>query len=211
MSKTFFISDLHFNHKRVIEYDKRPFNDIEDMEEQLIKRWNAAVKPGDCVYILGDLNWSRKPADIVNLLKKLNGDKKLIKGNHDQCTHSTQVKNAFGCYIKELDMIDVDGRNVVLCHYPIASWKQMQRRNPDENAILLYGHVHMTNEYYLFEQYLKMLRNMKGINFEAYNVGAACPWIDYTPRTIEEIRERYNSMKDSIVWDELPSKKPVKD
>lgn len=209
MPKTFFISDTHFGHENVIKYDNRPFASLEEMEEEMIKRWNSAVGKGDNVYILGDFCWTSKPELIVGLLKRLNGNKMLIKGNHDRGLDDKKVKNAFGQYIKETDKICINGKNIVMSHYPIASWKKMQRRNPEENSILLYGHVHMSDEFKLFEKYLDMLREMKQIPIRAYNVGSMCLWMDYQPRTLEEIMERYETMKNEVDWAVLPAKKPV--
>lgn len=193
MGRILFISDLHINHENIIRFDKRPFRDKEHMFYSLIARWNNAVNPDDTVYILGDFIWDKDPHVALSIIKKLNGDKRLIKGNHDRCLHNSKVKNAFGQYVKDMDEIKVNGRNVVMCHYPIASWKHMQGI-PEYSTILLYGHVHMTQEFDMYEEYLDVLHN-KGIPALAYNVGAACPWMDYQPRTLEEIIERYNDYK----------------
>ena len=210
MGRTLFISDLHFGHGNIIKFDGRPFETLEEMEETLIENWNKAVNKGDTVYILGDFHWSRKPEEVLAILKRLNGDKRLIKGNHDQFIHDKKIKNVFGCYIKDTDLIHVNGKNIVMSHYPIASWKKMQRRDPEENAVLLYGHVHMSDEFRLFEQYLEQLREMKGVPIYAFNTGAMTPWMDFTPRTLEQICDRYERMKGEIDWDTLPNKKPVK-
>ena len=53
--KIFFTSDLHFGHENVLRFDNRPFQTIEEMDEELIRRWNAKVGKGDLVYVLGDL------------------------------------------------------------------------------------------------------------------------------------------------------------
>ena len=52
--KVFFTSDLHLGHANVITYDNRPFSSVEEMDEELIRRWNAKVGKGDVVYVLGD-------------------------------------------------------------------------------------------------------------------------------------------------------------
>lgn len=206
MNRIFFISDCHFDHEAILQYDKRPFKTIEEMRNTMIQRWNQSVNKADTVYILGDFTWSSNPDEIVDLLNRLNGNKLLIKGNHDRRTSANKVKNAFGQYIKEIDSIQVNGRKIVLSHYPIASWKQMQRKNPEENAILLYGHVHLSDEFLLFEQYLDRLREMKRVPIQAYNVGAMCPWMDYQPRTLDEIVERYSKMKDYLFEEEYSVK-----
>lgn len=49
-----YISDLHFGHKNVIQFDHRPFSDVEEMDRMLIQAWNTRVYEDDHVYILGD-------------------------------------------------------------------------------------------------------------------------------------------------------------
>ena len=53
--KIFFTSDLHFGHENVLRFDNRPFETVEEMDDELIKRWNDKVAKGDLVYVLGDL------------------------------------------------------------------------------------------------------------------------------------------------------------
>ena len=51
MGKVFFTGDLHFGHENVIAFDNRPFSTVDEMDEELIKRWNAKVGKGDLVYV----------------------------------------------------------------------------------------------------------------------------------------------------------------
>lgn len=53
--KVFFTSDLHFGHANVIRFDNRPFATVEEMDAELIRRWNDKVAKGDLVYVLGDM------------------------------------------------------------------------------------------------------------------------------------------------------------
>ena len=177
----FYIGDLHFGHENVIRFDGRPFTDVKQMENELIRRWNEAVSPEDCIYILGDFAWKR--ADIPSILAKLVGKKYLILGNHDKRTNELRA----GCeWIKEYAVIDDEGTKVVLFHYPIANWKSQYR-----GSVHLYGHVHNTKDHTAFEHYLNICRELK-IPVECYNVGCMMTYMDYTPRTLAEIRERYN-------------------
>ena len=57
MSKKFYISDLHIDHANILGFDNRPFKDVEEMNNELIHRWNDVVSDGDLVYILGDMFW----------------------------------------------------------------------------------------------------------------------------------------------------------
>jgi len=83
----FVISDTHFGHTNSWEKFKRedgsplrPFTSTEEMDETMIERWNAKVKPGDTVYHLGDVVINQKS---LHLVSRLNGRKILIRGNHD--------------------------------------------------------------------------------------------------------------------------------
>lgn len=78
----FVYSDPHFNHKNVIRYSNRPFEDTEDMKESLIQRFNEVVKPTDAVFILGDFGFGTKE-ELSEIVSRLNGYKTLIMGNHD--------------------------------------------------------------------------------------------------------------------------------
>ncbi len=78
----FFTADLHFGHKNVMAFDDRPFKDIESHDAELIDRWNNKVGIDDEVYILGDISWHNS-TKTIEILKQLNGNLHLIKGNHD--------------------------------------------------------------------------------------------------------------------------------
>jgi calcineurin-like phosphoesterase family protein len=83
---TFLISDTHFGHGNMLNFkDKegnpvRPFSSLEEMDETLIQNWNKVVKPTDKIYHLGDVAIARRGLDC---LARCNGDKILIRGNHD--------------------------------------------------------------------------------------------------------------------------------
>lgn len=83
MTMTWFTADPHFGHARIIEYCKRPFGSVEEMNEKLVDNWNGRVRPEDTVYILGDLALG-KVADSLEYVKLLQGNKILIPGNHDK-------------------------------------------------------------------------------------------------------------------------------
>jgi calcineurin-like phosphoesterase family protein len=82
MKETYFSSDHHFGHVKILEYEKqaRPFSSVEEMNEVLIERWNSVVKPEDTIYHLGDFAFGRANVHIAG---RLNGKKRLIMGNHD--------------------------------------------------------------------------------------------------------------------------------
>lgn len=81
MEKLFLISDNHFGAADVIPIFHRPFEDVEEMDDEMIRRWNKVVRPGDTIISLGDFAWG--PEDTGKYLAMLNGKKILIRGNHD--------------------------------------------------------------------------------------------------------------------------------
>lgn len=113
------------------------------------------------------------------MLYQLNGKKYLILGNHDKPTE--EMKACFQ-WVKDYAVIKDDETQVVLSHYPIAHWYNQYR-----GAVHLYGHVHNTKDYQAFLQYAQICKNL-AIPFESYNLGCMLYYMDYTPRTLDEIR-----------------------
>lgn len=181
--KVFFTSDLHFGHENVIKFDERPFASVEEMDAELIRRWNAKVGKGDLVYVLGDMIWKTRTADAETLIKSLNGQIILIKGNHDRFLHSAANKNALAG-VKDYDDISVtleDGtkRRVILFHHYIPFYIGYRH-----GAIHLYGHSHTTDECFQ-EELIKRRLKSNGFETRSYNVG--CMHWNYEPVTLDEI------------------------
>ena len=80
--ETFFIADCHFGHKNVIKYCDRPYSSIEEMDEDMIEKWNKKVHKNDKIYIIGDLFYF-KIDNVISILDRLKGKMTLIRGNHD--------------------------------------------------------------------------------------------------------------------------------
>ena len=179
MSKKFYIADWHYDHANCIAFDNRPFKSVQEMNESLIERWNKVVSPGDTVYILGDMFWC-KISDAIPVLDKLNGQKFLIKGNHDRCNDNV-FASKFVKITGYLEIKDND-RNVVLCHYPIPCFK-----NHFYGWIHLYGHVHTSFESNMMEHTKYLMEELYTKPCKMFNVGAMMPYMDYTPRTLNEI------------------------
>ena len=176
MAKTYFTADLHLGDRKVMELDRRPFSDLGEQDEEIIRRWNRLVCENDRVYILGDLS-SYGEEKTVSIVKRLNGKKHFIRGNHDRL-ESEAFRECFES-VGDYDEINVDGKHVVLCHYPIAHW-----RGQRYGYLHLYGHTHNGEDHELFELYRAMCRE-RGIRFYAYNVG--CMFHDYSPVSIDEL------------------------
>lgn len=82
MNRIFIISDTHFGHKKVIDFETgtRPFANIQEHDDELVRRWNDTVGRKDTVWHLGDVLFG---TDSFKTLGRLNGVKKLVMGNHD--------------------------------------------------------------------------------------------------------------------------------
>lgn len=181
--KVFFTSDLHFGHENVIRFDDRPFKSVEEMDNELVRRWNNKVSKGDIVYVLGDFIWKTRTDDAETLIKRLNGQIILIKGNHDRFLNNSKAKKALAG-VKEYDDIAVtleDGtvRRCILSHYFMPFYNGNRY-----NAIHLHGHSHNTEE--ANEEFrIAVELNSKGFTNEIYNVG--CMYWNYEPVTLDEI------------------------
>ena len=181
----YYISDLHIGHANAIQLDGRPFADLNEMHRIIVNNWNSRVKTDDTVYIIGDFIWY-KEKDWPFYVEPLAGNKVLIRGNHDPRQFSVATKRLFQD-ITNLKEIHDEGRHVVMCHYPIPFY----RSSFSPTAYMLYGHVHLTKEY----DYLKEMRKVvKAHAAESgtptgnfINIGAMLPYMDYTPRTLDEI------------------------
>lgn len=112
MNRIFVTSDTHFGHRRVLEFEPffRPFRDIYEHDEELIRRWNDTVGPKDTVWHLGDVLFGRQN---FPLLSRLNGIKKLVLGNHDQYPMEEYQKY----FTKIVGGVVLDG--FILTHIPI--------------------------------------------------------------------------------------------
>ena len=137
---TFITSDLHFGHANIMKFcpitRARFRNDVSYMNEAMITEWNEIVSTEDVTYILGDFAFLPS-AKAVEVIRRLNGTKILIEGNHDRKLLNDPVfRREFLEIHKYLD-INYDGTKVVMFHYPIAEWDQMHR-----GAVHFHGHLH---------------------------------------------------------------------
>ncbi|MGG5317685.1 metallophosphoesterase [Enterococcus sp. AZ072] len=167
----YFIADLHFYHEAVITFSDRPFQDVTEMNKQLITNWNKVVKsPKDEVYILGDFVYRGTGEQANRILKKLRGRKYLIKGNHENYLKDEDFDSTLFEWVKDYYSFKYNKRRFVLFHYPILEWDGFY-----QGAIHLYGHVHNTRAAYF--------KDMLGVT--AMNVGV--DMIGYKPISIDEV------------------------
>ena len=181
----YFISDLHFGHQNCLAFDNRPFNTIKEHDQYIIDKWNEVVGIDDDVYILGDISWHNS-SRTIEIFKQLNGNKHLIKGNHDGGLLKNATLRSLFVEITDYKELDIgNGKSIVLSHYPIPCFK-----NHFYGWYHLYGHVHISFEWNMMESVKRQMTALYDKQCEMYNVGAMIPYINYQPRTLEEIIER---------------------
>jgi calcineurin-like phosphoesterase family protein len=130
---TWFSSDFHLGHKKMAEV--RGFKSVEEMDISIIESCNALVKPGDDFYILGDLSFTT-PGKTIDLLRELRGRLHVVRGNHDRHFKQWLFDSVFQT-VSDFTEVRVEGKTVVLCHYPLAVW-----RNSHWGSYHLHGHSH---------------------------------------------------------------------
>lgn len=192
----YYISDLHLfcnsQTQSGVNYDNRPFANVDEMHAYILERWNAKVTNGDTVYILGDISLRGRCDALIALVAQLKGKKVLVCGNHDDLS-DYRYKQLFAkiCERKELtDCFDGRAYKLVLDHFPILMWNGQHR-----GTILLYGHTHNSVEDAFFQDCIARmnqseelsLRRSGGKEVRAINVGCMKPYINYEPRTLKEI------------------------
>lgn len=154
----FWTSDLHLGHTNIIRYCRRPFADVEKMNEGLIERWNDTVSGSDEVWVLGDFALGTI-ANTLPLARRLHGRKVLVTGNHDRCWEggwhatATWVERYRDAGFDEILQGSVSVRlgthDAVACHLPYKGDSHdddrfVAERPVDEGHVLLHGHVHDT-------------------------------------------------------------------
>lgn len=115
----FFVGDEHFfhqskknPHKGVIQYCNRPYNHIDDMHEDIIRKHNEIVSPSDKTIHVGDTSFGTK-SQTEEIIRQLNGEHVFLSGCHDRWLR----KSAPARYVKKINGIIVHAE-----HYPMRSW-----------------------------------------------------------------------------------------
>lgn len=172
----FFTSDLHFAHKNIVKWSERPYDDVDAMDEALVAEWNAVVRPGDRVFVLGDFSFA-EPGKTSTILQRLVGQKFLIRGNHDS---RTALKKTVGwCSVQDYVDMRVGDDRIILSHFPFLSWHQMHR-----GAYHLHGHSHGN---------LRLPPALENARIMDVGVDATVKWTGkYRPVAWEEIAEQLN-------------------
>lgn len=173
MKNIFFSSDLHLGHQNSWEKFKnedgsplRPFTSTEDMNEEIIERHNAVVSPQDTWYCLGDVAINKK---FLHLVKRMNGHKRLVRGNHD--IFDDRFYNEIG--FEKIYGVRVFTDHFICSHIPLREEQITERFRAN-----LHGHLHGNF-----------------INSPIY-LSVCVERINYTPLHFDEIDDMINKNKE---------------
>lgn len=173
MNKMWLIGDLHFGHKKIIEYCNRPFSDVEEMNKTLISNWNSVVGKNDEVIAVGDFALMSKD-NIIDIGRQLKGRKTLILGNHDQASIQTYYEAGFE-FVSKYPI--VKDEFAIISHEPLFT-------NTTSPYVNIFAHVH-DNE-----------------NFKSVSCCGCCvsaERINYTPILYDKVKMWiYNEILNSI-------------
>lgn len=147
MSKIWMTSDLHFGHDREFIWGPRGFKNVQEMNEAIVKNWNAVVAPEDKVYVLGDLMLGDNEAGI-KMIKQLKGTIHVILGNHDTKTRAEMYKECPNVAdVQHATVIKFKGYTFYLSHYPTMTSNHDENKPLKAQTISLCGHSHYTNKF----------------------------------------------------------------
>lgn len=172
--KIFLIGDCHFGHRNIIKYCNRPFNNVEEMTEGLIKNWNSVVSKNDIVYVVGDFALCGKQK-IIEIGNRLNGRKRLILGNHDGASITTYREAGFEFVYNHSIVLD---DFFIISHIPMVG---ISENTPFAN---IFAHVHDDPTY-------------KDCSCRSFCVSAER--INYTPIEFEAIKN-FMRMVEDVEW-----------
>lgn len=156
---TFFISDTHFGHRGIMEHCRPEFSSVEAMDEFMIDQWNKVVGQHDRVYHLGDFAWTVKDAKRVR--KRLNGNIRLVAGNHDDILDLAEARLFQRIYMWRV----FAEQGFIATHVPM---RQDQLRNGCWMNV--HGHIHQE------------------ASPEAFQRNVCVEQTNYTPIAMEELQ-----------------------
>ena len=173
-------------HRNIIGLCSRPFEDVDEMEREIIARHNELVAPNDEVYDLGDFAYRCPPEHASDCLRRLNGRRTMLWGNHDKPLRQALrqgllddlVQSGRVTFVGDPDprfqtglRVVIDGQRIVLGHYAQRTWQGAFR-----GAWHLFGHSHGN---------LNPFRKSLDVGIDAWA---------FRPASIEEIQERMDAV-----------------
>ena len=130
-----FTADFHLSHKNIIKYSNRPFKNVEEMDNSIMRNLKELIKADDILYFLGDLTFKKEKAlEFFDVLEGI--EIHYIIGNHDS-QEVIKVASEFCASVSSLTDIYIHEQPITLCHYAMRVWNKSHF-----NAWQLYGHSH---------------------------------------------------------------------
>ena len=130
--RVFCIADTHFGHQKIIEYCRPQYADTDEMDQDLVYRWNQVVRQQDIVYHMGDValvgSSDERQRYVLDLLCQLHGEIRLVGGNHD----NTWIAEAFDAFYGVRER-----KRCLMSHIPIHP-AQLE----DRFKLNIHGHLH---------------------------------------------------------------------
>lgn len=147
MSNIWVSSDCHFCHDKDFIFKPRGFDNVFDMNETIIKNWNSLVNYNDTVYLLGDIMLNDN-FEGINCLRRLNGNIKIIFGNHDTDSRKDLYKELWNVEVLGYaTMIKAEGYTFYLSHYPTITSNHDVDKPLKKRVINIAGHTHTTDPF----------------------------------------------------------------
>lgn len=168
-----FLSDPHYDHRAMVETftladgsPARSFASLEAMQERICEEWASRVRPGDHIYVMGDV-CLRDRHLMVKWLKSMPGRKRLLRGNHDVFKTKSYLEAGFE-EIHATRMFE----GIIFSHYPLHP-SALEPRWVKANA---HGHTHTVSHPF---PYVNMCVEVRG----------------YRPWSLEEIAWEVNKKR----------------
>lgn len=188
---TWFTSDWHLRHANIIKYCHRPFKDVEEMNQTILRNFWEKVMPYDEVYFLGDFCFKDSGDKLVNFMQEIK-DKHikfhLILGSHDKRWEGGSTLNKHCASVSNMKNIEVEEQAITLCHYPMMTWHKSHY-----GSWQLFGHHHSSIIT------MRILNNLPG---KKMNVCADLH--KFYPVSFKEVKEWMEAMPEN--WDLIKNK-----
>jgi calcineurin-like phosphoesterase family protein len=179
----FCTSDLHLGHDKDFVVQARGFETVEEMNAEIIRRWNERVYPDDDVYVLGDLTLG-DVEEGIRLITKLNGYLHIMRGNHDtdkKVERYLELPNVIE--VKYADVLKYGKAVFWMGHYPTITANYDDDKPWAKHVVCLFGHTHQEQPFYNNNPY------MYNVGMDAHNC---------TPITIDEIIADIRKKKEEL-------------
>lgn len=179
----FLTSDLHLGHDKDFVVQARGFETVEEMNAEIIRRWNERVYPDDDVYVLGDLTLG-DVEEGIRLIAKLNGYLHILRGNHDtdkKVERYLELPNVVS--VQYADVLKYGKAVFWMGHYPTITANYDDDKPWAKHVVCLFGHTHQEQPFYNDNPY------MYNVGMDAHNC---------TPITIDEIVADIRKKKEEL-------------